>query len=240
MRTSVALVVLALAAPAAIPCGAAPAFAGGDTESYFVAFLRPDPGRKPIELAERERIMAAHMANIHRMADSGVLIAAGPMEDKTVTISGIFILKAGSLAEARRIAAQDPTITEKRNTIDVHPWLGPKGIGVAYFQWKRDHPAAEDAMAAHAFCLLKHGPSWKGDPRSDGEHAVFIDSLRRAGLLAAAGNIDDDPELFAICIFKTSSADEATRIIGQDPPVQSGRLAVELHRWWTADLVLPW
>jgi uncharacterized protein YciI len=239
MRTFAALALLALAAGA--PDGRAePAFAGGETEVYYVAFLRPDPDRKPIEAAERSRIMAAHMANIHQMAADGSLIAAGPMEDKPTTISGIFVLKAASLAAARKIANLDPTVIERRNTIDVHPWLGPKGIGVAYFQWKKAHPGAEDAMAVHALCLLKRGPAWGNDPKSDGEHAVFIDSLRRAGLLAAAGVTEGDPEFFALCIFKTSSVEEAQRIMGQDPAVKSGRAAIEIYHWWTADKVLPW
>jgi uncharacterized protein YciI len=191
-------------------------------------------------MAERDRIQAAHMANIQRMAAEGVLIAAGPMEDKMPTISGIFILRAPSLAEAKRIVLQDPTVAEKRNSADVHSWAGPKGVGVAYFQWRQAHPDAKDTMAVHAFCLLLHGPAWKDDPQSDGEHAVFIDSLRRAGLLAAAGGTEDDPEIFALCVFKSDSIEEAQRIIGQDPAVRSGRLAAEFHQWWTADLVLPW
>jgi hypothetical protein len=38
-----------------------------------VVFLRPDPARKPLALEERQRIQDAHMANIRRMADDGVL-----------------------------------------------------------------------------------------------------------------------------------------------------------------------
>jgi hypothetical protein len=162
------------------------------------------------------------------------------MAGKGAAINGVFVLKAASLAEARRIVFQDPAVVEKRNAADVHPWAGPKGIGVAYFQWRRANPDAADAMAVHAFCLLMHGPAWKADPKSDGEHAVFIDTMRRAGLLSAAGNTEGDPEIFALCVFKTASVDEARRIIGQDPAVQSGRLAPEFHRWYTADLVLPW
>jgi uncharacterized protein YciI len=174
------------------------------------------------------------------MAADGVLIAAGPMADAKATIRGVFILKAASMAEARRIVLRDPAVAARRNTVDVHAWSGPKGIGVGYFQWKKAHPDADDAMAVHAFCVLTHGPQWTGDPNSDGEHAVFVDSIRRAGVLAAAGNTDGDPDLYALCVFKTASVDEAKRIMDQDPVVQSGRVAVEFHRWWTADLVLPW
>jgi uncharacterized protein YciI len=240
MTVNAALSLVALAACAAGSVRADPAFAGTDTERYFLAFLRPDPNRTHIEKAERDRIQAAHMANIQKMAADGVLIAAGPMEDKAPTISGIFVLQAPSLAEAKRIVFRDPTVVEKRNSADVHTWMGPKGIGVAYFQWRKAHPGAEDVMAVHALCLLVRGPAWKDDPQSDGEHAVFIDSLRRVGLLSAAGNTEGDPELFALCVFKSDSVEDAQRIIGQDPAVRSGRLVAEFHHWWTADRVLPW
>jgi uncharacterized protein YciI len=67
------------------------------------------------------------MANIHKMADDGVLVAAGPMDDQpTTTISGIFIFKVASLAKAQHIAQQDTTVIEHRNSIDVHAWRGPR------------------------------------------------------------------------------------------------------------------
>jgi len=240
MRIPATLAVLALAALPAAISRADPAPVDTDTERYFLVFLRPDPERKPIEQPERERIMNAHMANIHKMAEDGILVAAGPMEDKATTISGVFIFKADSLAEAGRIASLDPTVTGKRNKVDVHPWLAPKGIGAAYSQWKKENPNAEDAMAVHPFCILRRGPAWKDDAQSDDAHARFVDSLRRAGALAAAGGVEGDPDMLEICVFKAPSVDEAQQAIARDPAVQSGRIAAEFHRWWTADRVLPW
>src|SRR5579871_3030396 len=110
-------------------------FAGGEmadstdsSELYYVAFLRPDPARKPISKEESERIQSAHMANILGMAGRGVLVAAGPFDDSPPSILGVFVLKAASLDEAKRIASQDPTVTQHRNIIDVHAWRGPAGI----------------------------------------------------------------------------------------------------------------
>jgi uncharacterized protein YciI len=231
---------LALAGCPAGDCQAGPMGKDGGTDLYYLVFLRPDPGRRPLEKTEGERIMAAHMANIHKMAADGVLVAAGPMDDRPTTISGIFVFKAQSLAEAQRIASLDPTVAERRNTADVHPWLGPKGVGAGYFQWKREHPGAEDAMAVHVFCMLRRGPAWRSDTRSDREHGQYVESLRRAGVLSSAGDTEGDPDLYSVCIFKTSFVDEARQAIGQDPAVSSGRVAAEFHLWWTADRVLPW
>jgi len=209
------------------------------SELRYVVFLRPDPDRKTIPLEDRQRIMDSHMANIKKMADDGVLVAAGPMEDTPTTISGIFVFKSQSLSEALRIAAQDPTVVARRNTVDVHAWWGPAGIGTSYFRWKKENPDAKDVMASHAFCLIRRGPAWAGGNQTY-DDGGFIESLRRAGALAAAGPVSDDPDLLGIVIFKAASVDDARKSMAEAPPVKSGLVAVEYHLWWTADRILPW
>jgi uncharacterized protein YciI len=236
-----AALALAMAAGLAAPgCAGAPAADPVPRELRYVVFLRQDPARLPMHVSIRQAIMDAHMANIQKMADEGVLVAAGPMEDKEVTISGIFVLKAPSLEEAYRIAAHDPTVIAGRNTVDVHAWLGPAGIGAAYFRRVKENPGAKPAMAAHAFCLVLRGPGWAGAAQPDAEHERFVDSLRAAGAVAAAGPVEDDRDLLGIIIFKGSSAEEAGKALDQDPAVRAGRIAIEYHVWWTADGVLPW
>src|SRR5215469_15928532 len=75
---------------------------------YYVVFLRPDPARKPLAKEEGERIQKAHMANILKMADDGYLAGAGPFENDPPPISGVFLMKAKSIDEARRMAGEDP------------------------------------------------------------------------------------------------------------------------------------
>ena len=78
------------------------------SDLYQVVFIRLDPARKTLSKEEGERLQAAHMANIHKMADDGILMAAGPFEDEPTTISGIFVMKAASLEQAQKIAEQIP------------------------------------------------------------------------------------------------------------------------------------
>ncbi len=219
-------------------CALAPAPDPGPRELRYVVFLRPNPARQPMGVEPRRALMAAHMANIQRMADEGVLVAAGPMEDKEETIEGIFVLRAPSREDARRIAARDPTVAGNRNIIDVHPWLGPAGIGEAYFRRVRENPAAKAVMASHAFCMVLRGPAWAG-PR-DPAHERYVGSLRAAGALAASGPVEDDPDLLGIIVFKGSSVEEARKAMLADPAVVAGRIAIEYHLWWTADGILPW
>jgi uncharacterized protein YciI len=241
MRLLASSALLFVAAGTALPSPAETPAPGSEArELRYIAFLRPDPARTPMSLEGRQHIMDEHMANIRKMADDGVLVAAGPMDDTPRTISGIFVLKAPSLAEAIRITALDPTVAQKRNTADVHPWWGPAGIGVAYFSWKKENPAAKDEMATHVLCIVMRGQNGGNGPRPDPEHAAYVDTLRAAGLLAAAGPFDGDPDLFGIVVFKASSLDAARKAMAQDPALLAGRIAVEYHEWWTADRVLPW
>src|ERR1051326_4554006 len=105
------------AQPAAQRSGPAP---------YYVVFLRPHPARQTLSKEDGEHMQRNHMANIRKMADAGVLVSAGPFDDQVRTISGIFVLKAGSLEQAQQMAAEDPTVVAHRNTVDAHAWVDRK------------------------------------------------------------------------------------------------------------------
>jgi uncharacterized protein YciI len=211
---------------------------------YFVAFLRPDPARKPLAKDEAERIQSAHMANIHKMADDGVLISAGPFDDSPTTISGIFVFKVKSLHTAQSIAANDPTVVEHRNTIDVHAWNGPEGIGVEYFRLHKLDPSTPENMQIHPFCMFYRGPKWN-DMRNERDsllrdHERYLAQLKEQGKLGAAGAIDAPDDLLALVIFKPIPLEEAQRLLDADPAAKAGVLRIEYHRWWSSDHVLPW
>lgn len=210
-----------------------------DLDLYYVVFLTQARSVQPLTKAEADRLQAAHMANIHTMADSGILVAAGPMDDHPATIAGVFILKAASPEQAWTLAGFDPTVVQRRNTIDVHSWRGPKGVGDAYLEWKRQHPRDDDKMVTYTMCIYARGPRYTPDAAAI--HAQWVARSRKAGRLAAAGRIeDDDADLVALTIFKTSSIEEAQRQAAEDPSLKSGAYRAEFHKWWSADLMMPW
>jgi uncharacterized protein YciI len=219
-------------------------FAQDSSHTYYIAFLRPDPARPKLSKDEGERIQAAHMANIRRMADARNLAAAGPFDDDPPTISGVFVMNAPSLAEAERIAAEDPTVVEHRNSIDVHAWRGPAGIGAEYFRLHKADPKTLEGMGIQPFCLLKRGPAWNSNARKRARlfeaHHDYIEGLRRKDKLGAAGATESDSDLLGVVIFKRIDFEEARRLMEQDPAVKSGFLAVDYHKWWSAEHVLPW
>lgn len=215
------------------------------TSVYYVVFLRPDPARKPLAKEEGERIQKAHMVNILKMADDGYLAAAGPFENDPPPISGVFVMKAKSIDEARRIAGEDPTVREHRNAIDVHAWRAPAGIGDEYFRLHKEHPETPENMGVHPIVLLTRGLAWDATAAKDrvvllAEHQHYVDELRHAGKLSAAGPVEGDSSMIGIVVFHRIPVEQARHLIDDDPAVKAGVLSVEAHRWWSADHVLPW
>ncbi len=207
------------------------------SDLYQVVFIRPDPARKTLSKEDGERIQAAHMANIHKMAADGILMAAGPFDDTPVTISGIFVMKAASVEQAQKIAEQDPTVLAHRNTVDAHAWRGSAGIGVEYFRLAKEHPETPDHMQVHPLCLIYRNAGW--NEKTKAAHDGFLDRLRSEGKLGAAGGIEGRDALVGMVVFKVMPVKEAQQLLADDPAVKSGVARVEFHQWWSADHVLP-
>jgi uncharacterized protein len=227
---------------ASIAAEPAPAPAAADL--YFVVFLRPDPARKTIEKTEGERIQNAHMANIMQMAKDGILVSAGPFDDKPTTISGIFFFKAASIEKAREIAANDPTVVEHRNTVDVHAWRGPAGMGAEYFRLHKEHPETPENMGMQPLVMMHHETAWQGTSEQTDEvlaaHRKYIQGLRHDGKLGAAGVFEGESDLAGMVIFRRMPIEEARSLVAADPAVKAGYFRPELHAWWSAEHVLPW
>lgn len=214
------------------------------TSLYYVTILRPVPGRKPLARDEADRLKTAHLANVHKMFDDGLLAAAGPFENDPA-IDGIFVMKTKSADEARRVVNQDPMIRERRSVIDVHAWRAPAGIGEEYVRRLKEHPDASANLSVQPLMILIHGAAWNStEPKQRvvplANHILYIEKLHQTGKLAAAGQVEGDPEMAAIVVFHQLPLDEARRALDDDPAVKSGLLAVETHQWWTANHVLPW
>ncbi len=204
--------------------------------TYYVGFLRPNPARTKLSKEEGERIQTAHMANINKMADEGRLVSAGPFGDTPVTISGIFVMKAGSLEEATRMANQDPTVVEHRNTMDVHQWSGPAGIGDEYFRLHKADPKMPEGMGPHPLLLFYPGPNWKAGTPAVSESITL---LRKAGKLAAAGPVVEKDDLKALLIFNRIPPADAIAATAELPAVKAGILTPEHHVFYSATHVFP-
>ncbi|HSK62592.1 MAG TPA: YciI family protein, partial [Pyrinomonadaceae bacterium] len=89
--------------------------------------------------------------------------------------------------------------------------------------------------------LLKRGPKatpadWETSSLRQ-QHVAYVHSLIAAGKAMIAGRIIDDAVLRGVLIFRTKSADEAQAWIMADPAVAAGHYEVEMHPWWSEDVM---
>jgi uncharacterized protein YciI len=98
--------------------------------TYYVALLRRGPSWTSTMTPEVQKALDGHMANIRRLAAAGKLLVAGPFLEQSGpgTLAGLFVLQAGSVAEAQQLVASDPAVQAGRFVAEVLPWLGPKSL----------------------------------------------------------------------------------------------------------------
>jgi uncharacterized protein len=65
-------------------------------------------------------------------------------------------------------------------------------------------------------------------------HMANISSLYHAGKLKVAGPFGDDGDWRGIFIFDCETKEEVEKLLATDPAVVAGRLAYDIHPWWTA------
>ena len=124
-RTIVLAAALALAATAA--AAAPPETEEWEMATYQVAFLRRGPAWTPGSTPELEKLQAAHLAHIGKMAETGKLIIAGPFSDGG-DLRGMFIFRVDTAEEAKALAEQDPAVKAGRLVLEWHPWFAAKNI----------------------------------------------------------------------------------------------------------------
>jgi uncharacterized protein YciI len=89
--------------------------------------------------------------------------------------------------------------------------------------------------------LLKRGPKatpadWETSSLRQ-QHLAYIQSLVTSDKAMIAGKILEDTDLRGVLIFRTKSADEARGWIMADPAVAAGHFEVEMHPWWSEDVM---
>lgn len=127
-RNLAAAAVLALAAVAA-SAAPPPEPAQWEMTTYQVAFLRKGPAWTPASTPDLEKLQAAHLAHIGKMAETGKLLVAGPFTDGG-DLRGMFIFRVETLDEAKALAEQDPAVKAGRLVLEWHPWFAAKNIVV--------------------------------------------------------------------------------------------------------------
>lgn len=94
-------------------------------KQLYAVFTRPVNGIGPIM-----ENLPAHLAYQEYLEREGIMFAAGPNwtdDEKDWEGDGLVIYRAGSLEEARQIAAKDPMHMSGARDFRVRPWLVNEG-----------------------------------------------------------------------------------------------------------------
>jgi uncharacterized protein len=122
---ALALLIAALPAPAQ---EAEEAAAPMEFDTYQLVLLKRPAERAEMPEDEVNRIQAAHLAHMTRMAEEGKLVAAGPFGDQEdESLRGLALYRVGSIEEARRLAEADPAVQAGRLEVEVLTWYSEKG-----------------------------------------------------------------------------------------------------------------
>jgi len=93
---------------------------------YVMAFLRKGPNRDRSK-EEAEKLQAAHMANIGRLAEEGTLVLAGPFLNDG-DLRGIYIFDVKTEEEAKALVETDPAIQQGSLEMELMPWYGSAAL----------------------------------------------------------------------------------------------------------------
>lgn len=218
---------------------------------------RPDPAtmrpyvlgvlvKGPEWTAERtphtDSIQAGHMANIHAMADMGVLLGAGPFAGNQRE-RGLFIFKDISLDSAATLVRMDPAVKAQRLMVELYRWYAPIGIGEEYRVRAKVRPDHPDSMIAIPMVFLEKP---RQEPKLDSlvvaqameKHVGMVLDQLQSGQMLAAGPTIGDPRLVGLYFYGTDST-TAVRLLKDDPTIQNGHYAITMRQWWSAWGVLP-
>src|SRR6188508_1038617 len=97
----------------------------GEMKRYWLVLLKKGPNRNQDSISA-EKIQAAHMANINRLAKEGKLIMAGPIgvEDD---LRGIFLMNCTDSTEVENFVKTDSAVMTGRLIMKYYPWWTMKG-----------------------------------------------------------------------------------------------------------------
>ena len=97
----------------------------GEMKRYWLVLLQKGPNRNQDSISA-EKIQAAHMANINRLAKEGKLIMAGPIgvEDD---LRGIFLMNCADSSEVENFVKTDSAVITGRLMMKYYPWWTMKG-----------------------------------------------------------------------------------------------------------------
>ena len=105
---------------------------------------------------------------------------------------------------------------------------------------KKTKARPEDTIKKYWFVMLMKGQNRSQDSATAAKlqegHMANINRLYYDGKLKVAGPFGDDGNWRGIFIFDCETKEEVETLLNTDPAIAAGRLAYELHPWYTSPM----
>jgi len=200
---------------------------------YVLVILRRGPqsaGRAPEEV---QRVQAAHMANITRLAEAHVLFVAGPFGTPNPDPSrrGLFVFDVADVERARELTASDPAVQEGVLTMELIPLRMRADLRRAHeldmqLLAKGDEPdAAPFPMHAYTFAIVGGG---------ERAHAALERSIAPGGVLAV-GELGGAAAGSSMVWLDAPDRERAEALLA---PVRADLGTLDLTPWWASATLL--
>ena len=96
-----------------------------EMKRFWLVLLQKGPHRNQDSISA-EKIQAAHMANINRLAKEGKIIMAGPI-GVDGDLRGIFLMNCADSSEVENFVKTDSAVITGRLIMKYYPWWTMKG-----------------------------------------------------------------------------------------------------------------
>lgn len=210
-----------------------------DIQTFYLSLLLKGPTWTADVTPDVEKIQREHAAYLAKLGAAGQATISGPFGDEDDgDVRGLVILKAGSMDEARALAAGDPAVAAGRLKTEILAFAVP-GNWFAFGPLKDDQ-----ATRQFVFGFLKSGPS-SSSPATPEElatlqagHLTHLWTLRESGALVMGGPLVSPDARRGVVVLAVDGINQAREFAESDPMVRSGRFIVELHPWYAVDGVM--
>jgi uncharacterized protein YciI len=200
--------------------------------TYQMVFLRHASAKEPDGPEARKR-QGEHLALLAKLNRERVNVIYGPFTDDADP-RGLCVMDVPDAAAAKARLADDPFVKAGSVTLEVKPWMGPRG-------WFAVPPTTDvtqpGALEPLVFGVLVRGPNRSQGKQEAAElqrgHLAYMDSLHKQGKLVMAGPFLDDSDWRGVVVYRVATVEDARALAAGDPAVKAGRLAIEVRPWMT-------
>lgn len=183
--------------------------------------------------ADQQKMQDEHLARLAELNRQRINLIYGPVL-ADADIRGIALLAVPSADEAKQHFAADPFVKAGVMTVEVKPWIGPKGWFHAPVAYDVTNPANLEPLV---FGFLVRGSQTSQDKATadalQKAHLDYMAALHKQGKLVMAGPFGDNGQMRGVVVYRVKDVAAAQALAAEDPMVKAGRLKLEAYPWMT-------